>query len=424
MNQDPYELEAAARNQDATRQRTIKNKEIAKKDLPENLDTVNFDVYSQVTSSRLECLRGAKFDQPVISLYINLSPDRQVRQKQIYLTVFNSLKHTAMQENQAFLSQLSHHQRQSLEHDLLQIHEYLQHRFEPEQTRSLALFKSGNQISWLFSLPIPGHDYLAIDPDPYILPLVIQADEQHSAMVLQLGLDYATFYRYRSGKLIELDSIKSQVPDLSIDLSRPNKVQRHNYDHLNRHFKQIYERLGALNRKHGMLDVVLMGDTRAVEIFQHDYLANDKQLHIIATIPSVPGSSDGEKAEQVYSALQQQEVAEEGYYLDMIERENGRDGIVKGLNEVISAQNRHMIRSLLVNMELKQTGFYCNRDQYISTSEDTCPICEQRMLEIDNVVEKIIELASEYQIDYKIIRQQSEQLDKFGGIAATMYEVQ
>src|SRR5690606_38048157 len=98
---------------------------------------------------------------------------------------------------------------------------------------------------------------------------------------------------------------------------------------------------------------------------------------------------------------------EEGYYLDMIQRESGQNGIIRGLNEVISAQNRHMVRSLLVDINLKQLGYYCDNDQYISTTENICPICERQMVEVDNVVEKLVELASRYQVDYKVIRQQS-----------------
>ncbi len=424
MNLDPYELDAAARNQDATRQRTAKNREIAKKDLPENLTIASFTAYRQITASRLECLRQAKFDQPVISLYMNLSPDRQIRQKQIYLTLFNSLKHTALHENQSYLDQLAHRQKQAVEHDLLQIHEYLQHRFEPVQARSMALFKSVDQLAWLFTLPLPGHDYLAIDSDPYTMPLVVQSDKQRSVLVLHLELAQATFYRYWSGHISQLDVINSQVPDLSIDLSRPNKVQRHNYEHLNRHFKQACSRLGALSRRPGLSEIILMGDRRALDIFEKDCLTDDKQQQVITTLPYLPGSTEGEIAEQVQVALQDREVAEEGYYLDMIHRENGQNGIVKGLDEVISAQNRHLIRSLLVNMDLKQPGHYCDHDQYISTNEQICPMCERQMLKIDNVVEKLVELASQYQVDYKIIRQQSDQLDKFGGIAATMYDVQ
>src|SRR5690606_25720007 len=149
--------------------------------------------------------------------------------------------------------------------------------------------------------------------------------------------------------------------------------------------------LGKLSMRRKLSEVILIGDERVLNIFQKDCLSTDAKKKVIATLPSIPGSTEGELAHQIQKLLQQHEVSEEGYYLDMISRENG---VVKGLNEVVSAQNRHMVRSLLVNKELKQPGYFCNRDKYISVETETCPLCGTSMQEIDNVVEKLIELAS------------------------------
>jgi hypothetical protein len=424
MNLDPYELDAKARDDNATRERTAKNKEVQKTQLPHSIPKYDFSLFRQVNMSRLECLTKGKFDSPVISLYINLSPERLLRQKDVFLTVFNSLKHTAFQENKAFIESLSHQQQMQVEDDFTVIQHYLQSNFDATDTKSIALFKSGAELQWMFNLPIPGDDYLAIDPDPYTLPLIVHLDEQRTALAVHVEVDHASFYAYRSGSLRQLDAIKSQVPDLSLDISRPNKVQRHNYEHLNRHFKSVCDKLSRLARRHDLSDLVLIGDERVINNFQKDCLTPDVQQRVIAALPYHPGSTEGELAEQIQQELQRHEVAEEGYYLDMIHRENGRDGIIKGLDEVISAQNRHMIRSLLVDKELKQPGYFCDHDQYISTTENICPMCERQMLAIDNVVDKIVELASHYQVDYKIIRQRQEEISQFGGIAATMYDVQ
>src|SRR5690606_40351518 len=118
------------------------------------------------------------------------------------------------------------------------------------------------------------------------------------------------------------------------------------------------------------------------------------------------------------------EVAEEDYYLDMLHKEEGQNGLIKGLDEVISAQNRHMVRSLIVDKDLKQKGYYCDHDNFVSTDAASCPLCGREMLMIENVVDKIVELASHFQVDYKVIRQNTDQMEEFGGIAATMYDVQ
>jgi hypothetical protein len=329
-----------------------------------------------------------------------------------------------MQENQPYLDRITHQHKKSIEQDLLQIQEFLQHRFDPSVARSIALFKSDEQLSWLFTLPAPGQDYLAIDPDPYTLPLTLSRDKQQSVLVVKLEIGITSYYSYRNGALGLLEAIKSQVPDLSLDKSRPNKVQRHNYAHLQQHFKKSAERLNQLAKRHNLYQILLVGDDRVIANFKHDCMDLDKQERVVATLPLTPGTSQAELAQRVYDTMEEQEVAMEGYYLDMIQKEDGQNGLVKGLNEVISAQNRHLVRSLLVDKDLKQPGYYCNHDKYLSTDSSTCPLCGRQMLMIDNVVDKLIELASQYQVDYKIFHQQTEQLNEYGGIAATMYEVQ
>lgn len=424
MNLDPYELDAQARNKDAKRDRTAKNKEVQKTQLPRTRLKANFTTYNLVTSSRLECLTEARLPQPVISLYINLTPDRLQRQKDVFLTVFNSLKHTAMQENQEYIESLPSTEQRSIEDDMWLVHHYLQEDFEATGAKSLAIFKSGQDLEWVFKLSTPGNDYLGIDPDPYTLPLMVNKDQQQNALVVQLEVNQATFFSYRSGVLRRLDSFKSQVPDLSIDVSRPNKVQRHNFDHLNRHLKDSCDRLEDLSRQHKLTDVVLIGDERVLQLFQNDCLSNAQQKQIIATLSIKPGSTDGEISEQVQQEIQKHEVAEEGYYLDMIQKEGNRDGVITGVNEVISAQNRHLIRSLVVDQDLKLPGYYCQYDRFISMDEGNCPLCDRSMDEIDNVIDKLVELASQYKVDYKIIRERSEDMEPYGGIVATMYEIQ
>ena len=419
MNQDPYEFDAKARNDQTSRDRTAKNKQVLKNHHSPSLAKLNFSQYRRVTPSRIDCLTKGQYAHPVVSLYLNISSDRTLQQKDIYQTLFNSLKHTALQERKTYLDSLDHEQHQSLDNDLMLIQQYLQD-LDITDSKSVVLLKSNFDLQWEFHLNTPGYDYLSIDSGPYILPLLMQLDEQHTALVAHIEVDQARLYRYQSNSLKLLETIKSSVADLSLDASRPNKVQRHNYDLLNRHFKRVAQAMSALARRYDLPETVLIGDERIRNLFVKDSLTHT-QSSSVTHLPHLPGSTEGEMAEQVYQALQQNEVAEEGYYLDMINRE---DGVVAGLGEVISAQNRHLIRSLLIDKELKQPGFYCDHDQYIATDDATCPICERHMMAIDNVVDKLVELASQYQVDYKIIRQRQDELLKFGGIAGTMYDIQ
>ena len=423
MNQDPYEFEARVKNDNAERERTAKNKEVKKTQLPHTRLSANFKTFRQIQPNQLDFLRNTTFDQPVISLYINLSPDRLQRQKDVFLTVFNSLKHTSLQDNEAYLAELDHDSRQSVEDDLWLIQEYLQSEIDTTNARSLVMLKSGDQLQWIIAPAMPGTDYLAIDPDPYTLPLTMDLDRHRTALVVEVGQGVSEFYRYYNGNLRHLEAVKNQVPDISVDVSRPNKVQRHNQHHLQRHFKDTCSSLDKYVARYKSDNIIVLGEERTTSIFFEECLSDDKQQKVLATIPSSPGEDEGQMLARVEEVLHEKEVADVGYYLDMISREGGRDGIIKGLEEVVSAQNRHMVRTLLVDKELKQPGFFCPQDKYISTSEPECPLCGQSMDRIENVVEKLVELANQFNIDYKIVREHQGELAKFDGIAATMYEV-
>ena len=113
MNQDPYEFDAKARNDQNSRDRTAKNKQVLKNHHFPSLAKLNFSQYRRVTASRIECLTKGRYFSPVVSLYLNVSSDRTLQQKDIYQTLFNSLKHAALQERKAYLDSLDHEQHQS-----------------------------------------------------------------------------------------------------------------------------------------------------------------------------------------------------------------------------------------------------------------------------------------------------------------------
>ena len=114
MNQDPYEFDAKARNDQTSRDRTAKNKQVLKNHRSPSLAKLNFSQYRRVTPSRIDCLTKGQYAHPVVSLYLNISSDRTLQQKDIYQTLFNSLKHTALQERKTYLDSLDHEQHQQL----------------------------------------------------------------------------------------------------------------------------------------------------------------------------------------------------------------------------------------------------------------------------------------------------------------------
>lgn len=385
-----------------------------------------FKEHSAITKNKLRQLVERHYQHPVISLYIDLSPDRLLRERKVYVTVFNSLKHTATITHRQFLNTLSHQDRLSIREGMVHIHAYLAHQFDAANARSLAIFYAKQELQEVYALSSPGRDYLAIDSDPYTLPMEAILDVEQNLLIARLDQNQADIYQYRTGQLQVLDTITADRPDsidISMDKSRPNKVQRHEQDMLHQFLKKVTDRLAALSHQTAITKIVLSGDRRIMSHFEHHELPQHFRQNLLAILPYSPHQSEAEMLNQIRQAIECQQVKEEGYYLDMLHHEDGRDSLIKGLDQVLSAQNRFLVRSLVVDEDFKKPGFYCRQDMYLATHAGNCPICNKPLAAIDNVVDKLIELARQYHMDYKVLHAHKTDLDEYGGIAAAIYRL-
>src|SRR6202022_2347574 len=64
-----------------------------------------------ISGHELRELAGTAYGQPVISLYLNLTPDKVGRESRVYLSVFNSMRHSALAARQDLIDGLSAQQR-------------------------------------------------------------------------------------------------------------------------------------------------------------------------------------------------------------------------------------------------------------------------------------------------------------------------
>ncbi len=88
---------------------------------PPDADTLLKDMRSQrsITDSDLRRLITADFDQPVVSLYINLSPDDAVAPgKAARLELLNSMRHSELAARRYLVDELAPIQKELLERDL------------------------------------------------------------------------------------------------------------------------------------------------------------------------------------------------------------------------------------------------------------------------------------------------------------------
>src|SRR5207244_9694153 len=146
-----------------------------------------------ISREDLRSIARQGYERPVITLYLNFSADRVVRaDRPVFLTIFNSLRHQALEAQKTYIDSLPHAQRLGVPEDLRDVQDFLE-RYEPQGARALVIFKSDAQLNRVTPLPARVADSLTIDADPYVEPLEAIMEEQQRVLVLDVAMDKTTF---------------------------------------------------------------------------------------------------------------------------------------------------------------------------------------------------------------------------------------
>jgi len=198
---------------------------------------------------------------PVITLYLNFSGERLVRDHPLFLTVFDSLRHGELDARKPYIESLPHAQRLRVPEDLAEVHAFLD-GFQPAGARALVIFKQGARLNRVMPLPVRVADSLTIDVDPYIQPLEAILEEQRRVLVVDLSKEKASVSLYELGYEESLASIKALEPSDSDDASRPGNGQGRRLTHLQWHLKSSALLADRLFREKGADLVALIGEER------------------------------------------------------------------------------------------------------------------------------------------------------------------
>src|SRR5438270_9737951 len=220
-----------------------------------------------LTRDDFRSIARQSYDRPVVSLYLNFSPDRLVRaDRPVFLSVFSSLRHQVLDARKAFIDGLPHAQRLGVPEDLREVQEFLE-SYEPAGERALVILKSGSQLNRVMPLPVRVADSLTIDADAFVEPLEAILEEQHRVLVLDVSMDKTTFSIYELGYEQELQSIEEELPQQT-DPFRPGKEERHRLTHVKWHFKAAAQLADRLFRERSCDLAMLSGEATVVTAFE------------------------------------------------------------------------------------------------------------------------------------------------------------
>ena len=367
----------------------------------------------------LKAIARERYERPVITFYLNFSPERLVRaDPPVFVSVFHSLRHQALEARKANIESLPRERRLGLPEDLRDVEAFLE-AYQPSGARSLVVFKSGTQLNRVMPLPVRVADSLTIDADPYIEPLEAILEEQHRVLVIDLAKEKTTFFLYELGFEEQIHSIKAFVPSDTVDASRPGKVQRHRLTHLQWHFKSSAQAAERLFRERGCDFLALIGEETLVKEFE-DYLAKSLHDHLIAELKWSPDDGPNQRRAALQEALAKQRKKEEEEVLGELGFFQGHGRLAAGLEKVLDAANLFLMRQLVLDNELARPGYVCRDHHFLSLNSGSCPFDGQPLLSAENVVDELVEIARLHGVDVMLVEQRRDLLARYDGAAAVL----
>jgi release factor family 10 len=358
-----------------------------------------------------------EYETPVVSLYLNFSPDRLVRaDRPIFLSIFESLRQGELQRRKSYLESLTRPQRNRLEDDLAEISLFLEN-YRPTGARSIALFKSGEQLLRGLSLSARSADALTIDRDPYTEPLEGIMEANRRVLVIELSKEAATLSVYHLGVEEVIDTISAPAGTGSVQSKRPEDiVERRDETHLHWHFESVARLAARVFRERDCELVALVGEAVLLEAFD-DFLPKALKDKLIVEINASPGDSRpqwlpavGKAVDRLRSDEEAAAIGELGWY-----RAHGR--LAAGMESVIEPVNQLLARRLFIRGDLRQPGWICRTHHYLSLEPGQCVFDGAELLPVENIADELIEVARLHGMDVMVVSKRPELLDPFGGVA-------
>ncbi|HEY1472020.1 MAG TPA: hypothetical protein VGF61_23470 [Candidatus Acidoferrum sp.] len=152
-----------------------------------------------ITMAEVKKLAEQKYSNAVISLYLSLDEKKVAPEPSGWVRAFHSQKTRVLRERKEFVDSLSKRQKETLDHDLKEIEEFLKEVFMPQNFHSLAILRSGGELNRVIKFGVHIPEALVIDPDPYIEPLEAVLESAERVLFVEVSKSESRFDVYQLG---------------------------------------------------------------------------------------------------------------------------------------------------------------------------------------------------------------------------------
>ncbi|HEX4579599.1 MAG TPA: hypothetical protein VH498_06310 [Candidatus Dormibacteraeota bacterium] len=356
---------------------------------------------------------------PVVSLYLTFAPDSPEAGLPA-LSVFHSLRHGELERRRDFIDQLDRYARIRLDRDLEELEVFLGD-LALQGFRGIVVFKAGEELNRVVTVPMRVRNRLVVDPDPYTEPLDAILSSHPRALVVIVERDGAQFGTHHLGHEDTVHEVRSSVPSDDVDRPRPGTTQGNRLTHLHWHLRSVARAAADLFTAHECDVIVLEGDERIVSEFRGmlDQPLRDK---VVGEVPHSPGDTRAHHAAKVAEVLDRHRDRVEAESLADLGELQGHGLLVAGLPAVLDAANQFLVRRLAISVALEVPGYICTDHHYLALEAGSCPFDSKPLLSVENVVDELVEFARQHGVAVDLIERRQELLDPFGGVAGELYQ--
>jgi peptide chain release factor subunit 1 len=333
---------------------------------------------------------------PVISLYMNLDPERfatpPARASQI-----RSLVDQARRDLEAQVG-LTHDDLVTLRADIQRIDEFLSSTQAPfKGARALAVFCSGQAgLFEVLQLSRPTEARVVIGPAPFVEPLVPALEARRWLVAL---------VSRREGRVLEgpADGLRegARLEDFVRGKHEQGGWSQANYERsiekdTEDHLRRVAEAVNRLWRTERFHRLAVGGPSEIVPRFEA-HLAGDVRPNLIAERVAVDLSSAGEEQirRAVAKLVAEDEKRTEREALDRLEAGIGSGGRgAGGPHDTVMALNERRVEILMLEPGKDLRGFRCPACGLLALESDGhCPADGSEMEEFDHLTEAVVEAA-------------------------------
>lgn len=340
-----------------------------------------------LTQDAIRSLAGFKgHDAPVVTLYLDVDGRRYVRPKD-YEQQLEALLRKAGRYTNGHTPAVR---------DLQRIEAHVKGGIDRSRTRGLAIFSCTAHDFWrVLELPVPVRNQLVVNATPHVRQLESVLDEYERFGVLLADKQRARMFVFELGQLVDRSEVFDQLPRHEDDRGDWDKdhVRDHSAEAAHQHLKRAAQ-VAFEVYKANPFDHLILGAPeeiakeleRDLHSYLRDRIAARISIPVNATAPQIRDAA----LEVEHDVERAKEAALVGRLRDAV---GAHKGGVAGLADTLAALADRRVDTLVLSEGYEAPGWRCRACGHVAVKGRTCPLCEQPMTQVDDVVEEAMEEA-------------------------------